>query len=86
MQRGRVLGHAIATSKHESMPGHKLLLVQPLGVDGQADEFPILVVDSFGAAVGSTVLLTSDGRFAREVMQSNKTPVRYTSVGLEDAR
>lgn len=86
MLRGRVIGHAVATTKHSSMPGHKLLVVQPIGAKGQADEFPILVVDGFGAGVGSTILVTSDGKFAREVTGSNTTPVRYTSVGLEDEK
>jgi ethanolamine utilization protein EutN len=84
MQRARVIGHAVATVKHPSMPGHKLLLVQPLGVDDRPDEFPILAVDALGAGIGSTVLITSDGKFAREVTRSNQTPVRYTTVGLED--
>ncbi len=84
MQRAKVIGQAVSTAKHPSMPGHKLLLVQPLGVDDRPDEFPILVVDTFGAGIGSTVIITSDGKFAREITKSNQTPVRYTSVGLED--
>ncbi|MBY0585929.1 EutN/CcmL family microcompartment protein [bacterium] len=84
MQRARVIGQAVSTIKHPSMPGHKLLLAQPLGVDNRPDEFPILIVDSFGAGIGSTVIITSDGKFAREITQSDKTPVRYTTVGLED--
>ena len=86
MQRARVIGHAVATTKHESMPGHKLLLVPPMGTDGRPGEFPILAVDQFGAGVGSVVLITSDGKFAREVTGSNRTPVRYTTVGLEDPK
>lgn len=86
MQRARVIGQAVATTKHPSMPGHKLLVVQPLGVDDRPDEYPILAVDTFGAGVGSTVILTSDGKFAREVTGNNKTPVRYTTVGLEDPK
>lgn len=84
MQRAKVIGHAVATTKHPSMPGHKLLVVQPLGTGDRPDEFPILVVDGFGAGVGSVVLLTSDGRNAREITGSANTPVRYTTVGLED--
>lgn len=84
MQRARVIGQAVATVKHPSMPGHKLLLAQPLGVDSRPDEFPILIVDSFGAGIGSVVIITSDGKFAREITGSNTTPVRYTTVGIED--
>lgn len=67
------------------MPGHKLLLVQPLGTDDRPDEFPLLVVDTLGAGVGSTVVITSDGRFARELIGSPNTPIRYTTLGIEDS-
>lgn len=86
MQRARVIGHAVATAKHPSMHGHKLLVVQPLAADGGPDELPLLVVDTFGAGVGSTVVISSDGRHARDVMGSVNTPIRYTTIGLEDAR
>lgn len=75
----------MATAKHPSMLGHKLMVVQPLGVDDRPDELPLLVIDLFGAGIGSTVVITSDGRFAREVTGSVNTPIRYTTIGLEDA-
>ena len=86
MQRARVIGQAIATTKHPSMHGYKLLVAQPLGTNDRPDEYPILVVDRFGAGIGSTVVITSDGKFAREVTGSNLTPIRYTTVGIEDPK
>jgi ethanolamine utilization protein EutN len=84
MQRARVVGQAVATAKHRSLAGWKLLVVQPLGVENRPDEFPLLAVDALGAGVGSTVILTSDGRSARELIGSPNTPVRYTTIGIED--
>ncbi len=83
MQRAKVVGSATATLKHLSMRSAKLLIVQPLGVDRSNDGFPLLVVDTVGAGAGDDVLITSDGRFARQHLSEN-TPVRWTIIGIED--
>lgn len=77
----RVIGNAFATLKHRSMDGAKLLLVQPLR--SMTCE-PLLVPDRLGATAGDMVLITSDGRGARAFMGDDKTPVRWTLVGIID--
>jgi ethanolamine utilization protein EutN len=85
MQRALVIGRAIATMKHETLRGYKLLLVQPKLADGRRpDGPPLLVVDMLGAGIGQTVMVTSDGRGARELLGSDNTPVRWTTLGIED--
>lgn len=84
MQRAKVIGKAIATTKHPTMEGFRLLVMVALGADGQVDSDPLLVVDTLGAASGMTTLLTNDGRYARQLVGSENTPVRYTTLGLED--
>ena len=84
MQRARVIGQAVATVKHPSMKGHRLLVVQPLDSRGGADGDPLLVVDDLGAGVGSIAIVTSDGRWAKTLMGSKNTPVRHTTIALED--
>ncbi len=85
MQRALVVGKAVATTKDPSMQGHKLLLVQPLMADERSpDGFPLLAIDGVGAGVGETVMITSDGRGARAMLQAEKTPVRWTIIGIED--
>lgn len=85
MQRALVIGRAIATMKHETLRGYKLLLVQPQLADGRRpDGPPLLVVDMLGAGIGQTVMVTSDGRGARELLGSDNTPVRWTTLGIED--
>ena len=82
---GKVLGRATATLKHPSLTGQKLLLVQPLMADRVSpDGDPFLVVDGVGAGLGEIVMVTSDGRGARELLRSDNTPVRWTVIGTED--
>ncbi len=82
---GRVMGNATATVKHPSMEGWKLLLVMALQADGRTIEGdPILVVDSIGAGRGETVVITSDGIGARELLGDNTTPVRWSVLGIRD--
>jgi ethanolamine utilization protein EutN len=82
---GRVMGNATATVKHPSMEGWKLLLVMALQADGRTIEGdPILVVDSVGAGRGETVVITSDGLGARELLGNSKTPVRWSVLGIRD--
>ncbi|MFO0947164.1 MAG: EutN/CcmL family microcompartment protein [Planctomycetota bacterium] len=84
MQRARIIGKAIATAKHPSMEGFRMLVGVVLGAHGQVDGDPILIVDTLGAGIGATVLLTNDGRYARQLVGSENSPVRYTTLGLED--
>jgi ethanolamine utilization protein EutN len=86
MQLARVLGNAVATIKHDSLVGRKLLLVAPLMADGATiDGDPLLVVDAVGAGRGDTVIITSDGRGAAELMGRNDSPVRWTTAGIKDS-
>ena len=67
------------------MEGWKLLVVQPLAADGRsADGDPVLAVDNLGAGRGETVIVSSDGRGTRELLQSDNTPVRWSVLGIRD--
>ena len=82
---GQVVGTATSTVKHPSLAGWRLLVVQSYLTDGTtADGDPVLAVDSLGAGRGSTVVLTSDGAAARELLGCDRTPVRWTVVGIRD--
>lgn len=82
-----VIGNAVSTIKHASIARHKLLIVQPLMADDRSpDGEPFIAVDGIGAGIGQRVMLTSDGKFARELLGANATPVRWTVVGIEDPK
>ena len=79
------IGIATATVKHSSMQGQKLLVVQPLAADGKSpDGDPQLAVDLLGVGRGELVVLTSDGRYTRELLKCDNTPVRWSVIGMKD--
>lgn len=87
MLTARVLGSATTTVRHPSMAGCKLLVVQPLLSDGATpDGEPQLAVDRLGAGPGEAVVITSDGKFMRELLASEVTPVRWSVMGIVDGK
>lgn len=84
MQIAKVIGRATSTVKHASMQGWKLLIVQPLGVSDSLDGEPVLAIDNMGGGRGDRVMITSDGKYVREIMASNNTPVRWAVIGIQD--
>ena len=45
MQIGRVVGTLVSTQKHRKLEGAKLLLVQPVALDGTPRGTPLLTID-----------------------------------------
>ncbi|HEY2759322.1 MAG TPA: EutN/CcmL family microcompartment protein [Pirellulales bacterium] len=85
MQIGLVMGTATSTVKHSTLAGWKLLVVQPLMADGRSpDGDPQLVIDQLGAGRGQHVVMNSEGRAIREMMKTEKAPVRWSVMGLVD--
>lgn len=79
-----VEGSAVSTIKHPSMHGWKLLVVQPLDLAGRPDGDPLLAIDHIGAGRGVTVVISNDGRAAREMVGDNNSPVRWAVIGVAD--
>jgi len=86
MQLGFVVGTATSTVKHATLRGQKMLVVQPLMADSKtADGDPQIAVDAVGAGKGQVVMITSDGKFVREVVKQENTPIRWSVIGIADA-
>ena len=86
MQLGLVVGTATSTVKHKTLHGQKLLVVQPLMADGEKpDGDPQIAVDAVGAGTGERVMITSDGRFVRELVKHENTPFRWSVIGIADS-
>ena len=84
MQLGLVVGQGVATVKHSSMVGWRLLLVQPLTSDGSEDGEPLLAIDKLGAGPRSRVILSNDGAGARDLVGARNSPVRWMVLGICD--
>lgn len=80
----KVIGNLVATQKDESLIGSKLLLVKPLEIiSGQKLVNTIVAVDSIGAGVGETVLI-STGSSARNAYQLDSV-ADAAVVGIVDS-
>jgi ethanolamine utilization protein EutN len=86
MQLGLVVGTATSTVKHATLRGQKLLIVQPLMADGKGpDGDPQIAVDAVGAGTGERVVITSDGKYVRQLVKQENTPIRWSVIGIADA-
>ncbi len=82
----KVIGKAVSTVRHPSLAGQRLLIVQPLMLDGVSPEgFPQLCLDSeIGARVGDRVIITSDGSLIADQVNSQNCPARWSVLGIID--
>ena len=82
---GKVIGEVVASEKHPSHQGLKLLTVAVLELDGsQRPDAPHVAVDSVGAGVGDQVLITLDGYGAMSAVERQLAPIDCAVVGIVD--
>jgi len=84
MQIARVVGTVVATQKHRTFEGAKLLLVQPVSIDDTPRGTPLLAVDSVGAGAHEKVLIVLEGRAAGEALGRKAAPVDAAVIGIID--
>jgi ethanolamine utilization protein EutN len=84
MQIGRVIGTVVATKKHHKMEGAKLLLVQPLTLEGTPKGVAVMAIDSVGAGVGEKVLIVIEGKAAGDALRRKAAPVDAAIIGIVD--
>jgi ethanolamine utilization protein EutN len=81
---GRVIGDVVATQKDPSHRGRKILVVQPLQLDGTDRGDPVLALDAVDAGVGDRVLLTTEGFSAMTAVGRPHSPIDMAVLGLID--
>jgi len=80
----RVEGNAVSTICHPSLKGWRLLVCQPVNDLGDPQSDMLLAVDTHGAGLGQTVMLSSDGINTRKVVGDDRSPLRYTVQAVID--
>lgn len=80
----RVDGNVVATRKHPSFSGWRLVICQPIGAAGQAEGVPQVALDAHGAGLHQRVIISSDGMAARKLVGDDRSPARWTVVGIVD--
>ena len=82
MLKGIIRGNIVSTRKQDSLVGSKFMEVQ-LIKNGEFTSEYIRAIDSVGAGVGETVLITT-GSSARLALHNTSCPVDAVIVGIVD--
>jgi len=80
----RVVGELVATQKHSSHEGRKLLLVQPLNLNGSDRGDPVVALDAVDAGVGDCVLVATEGFSAMTAVGRPQSPIDMAVIGFID--
>ncbi|MGH7970465.1 MAG: EutN/CcmL family microcompartment protein [Limisphaerales bacterium] len=84
MLLARVEGNVVATRKHPSFEGWRLVICQPISDAGTAEGVPQVAIDAHGAGMHQRVIISSDGSAARKAVGDERSPVRWMVVGIVD--
>ena len=84
MLLARVEGNVVATRKHPSFEGWRLVICQPIGNAGDPEGSPQVAIDAHGAGLHQRVLISSDGSAARAAVGDPKSPARWMIVAIVD--
>lgn len=80
----RVEGNVVATRKHPSLEGWRLVICQPISQTGQAEGAPQIAIDAHGAGMHERVIISSDGLAARKAVGDDRSPARWMITGIVD--
>jgi ethanolamine utilization protein EutN len=81
---GKVIGDVVATQKAASHEGRKILVVQPLNLDGSDRGDVVLALDAVDAGVGDRVLVATEGYGAMTAVGRKDSPIDMAVVGVID--
>ncbi len=82
---GRVVGDVVATQKAPSHEARKILIVQPLNLDGTDRGEVVLALDAVDAGLGDRVLVVTEGWSAMTAVEREHAPIDMAVVGVIDA-
>lgn len=81
----KVVGTVVTTLSHPAFKNRRLLVVQPLGLEGEALDDDFIALDNTQAGIGDTVLVNREGNSARQVLQNPDAPVISVIVAIVDS-
>ncbi|MBI1290366.1 ethanolamine utilization protein EutN [bacterium] len=84
MKLGRIIGNLVTTHTLPAYERRKLMMVQPLDTQRQAQGVPIMAIDYVGAGEGDIVLFSAAPGLAGVVFGIEKAPVNELIMGIVD--
>ena len=86
MLLARVEGNVVATRKHPSLEGWRLIICQPINSAGDPEGVPQIAIDPYGAGMHQRVIISSDGMAARKTVGDDKSPARWMITAIVDEK
>jgi ethanolamine utilization protein EutN len=81
----KVVGTVVTTISHRDYKNRRLLVVQPLVLEGEKADEDFLALDNTHAGIGDTVLVNREGSGARQVLNNPDACVISVIVGIVDS-
>ncbi len=81
----KVVGTVVTTIGHPDFKNRRLLVVQPLGLEGEKPDEDFIALDNTQAGIGDTVLVNREGNGARQVLKNPNACVISVIVGIIDS-
>ena len=82
---GKVVGTVVTTISHRDYKNRRLLVVQPMVLEGEASEDDFIALDNTHAGIGDTVLVNREGNGARQVLKNPDACIISVIVGIVDS-
>ena len=80
----RVVGNIVASQKQASHEGKKILLLQPVDLEGQPMGDLVVALDAVDAGVGDRVLAIQEGFSAMTSVGHVESPIDAAVIGIID--
>lgn len=83
MKLGKIIGTVVATRKDESLSGCKLMITQPIDINGNDDGDVLVAVDTVGAGIGENIIYVT-GTVSRSAAKKKDGSIDAAIVGIVD--
>ncbi|HRS53365.1 MAG TPA: EutN/CcmL family microcompartment protein [Bacteroidales bacterium] len=82
---GKVIGNVVGTIKAPGYESKKILVIQPIDIEGNNKGKAILAIDAVQAGIGDIVLVLEEGNSARDIINEPESlTVKTVVAGIID--
>ena len=81
----KIKGYVVSTHKNQYLHGHKLMIVQPIDLEGEFTKAKeSIALDVTDAGIGDIVLVVKEGAAVQQILGHKKAPVNTMIVAVVD--